>query len=77
MPDERTGSGITWLNSPLRNRQTVDTVMRMLKIGQWYGIHEVRTQHCFTRYKQWPISIIERGTGKGRKSYPDRQLHRR
>ncbi|KAI3596951.1 hypothetical protein WG66_006338 [Moniliophthora roreri] len=32
MQDERTSSGITWLNSPLRNRQSVE--MRMLKIGQ-------------------------------------------
>ncbi|KAL0564676.1 hypothetical protein V5O48_017368 [Marasmius crinis-equi] len=40
MPDERTGSGITWLNSPLRNRQKVDTLMCMLKIGQWYSVHQ-------------------------------------
>ncbi|ESK80704.1 hypothetical protein Moror_16582, partial [Moniliophthora roreri MCA 2997] len=39
MPNEHTGSSITWLNSPLRNCQTVETLMQMLKVGQQYGVH--------------------------------------
>jgi hypothetical protein len=42
MPDERTGSKITWLNSPLRANQDVATLVNMIKVGQWYGIHMVR-----------------------------------
>jgi hypothetical protein len=41
MPDERTGSKITWFNSPLRANQGVQTLVNMIQVGQWYGIHQV------------------------------------
>jgi hypothetical protein len=40
MPDERTGSKITWFNSPLRANQDVSTLVNMIQIGQWYGVHK-------------------------------------
>ncbi|KAJ3890251.1 hypothetical protein GG344DRAFT_78014 [Lentinula edodes] len=40
MADERTGSRFTWFNSALRNRQKVNTLVDMTKIGQWYGVHQ-------------------------------------
>jgi hypothetical protein len=39
MPDERSGSKITWFNSLLRSRQSVQTLTDMVQIGQWYGSH--------------------------------------
>jgi len=42
MPDERTGSKITWFNSPLRANQDVSTLVNMIQVGQWYGVHKVR-----------------------------------
>ncbi|KAK0443131.1 uncharacterized protein EV420DRAFT_1577094 [Desarmillaria tabescens] len=36
---ERTNSMITWFNSPLRGNQKVSTVVDMIQVGQWYGIH--------------------------------------
>ncbi|KAF8484534.1 ribonuclease H-like domain-containing protein [Russula ochroleuca] len=41
MPDECTGSKITWFNSPLRANQDVSTLVNMIQIGQWYGVHKV------------------------------------
>lgn len=41
MPDERTGSNITWFNSPLRGNQHVSTLVNMIQVGQWYGVHAV------------------------------------
>ena len=40
MPDERTGSRITWFNSPLRGNQDVSTLVNMIQVGQWYGVHK-------------------------------------
>ncbi|KAF8487250.1 hypothetical protein DFH94DRAFT_621639 [Russula ochroleuca] len=40
MPDERTGSKITWFNSPLRANQDVSTLVNMIQIGQWYSVHK-------------------------------------
>ncbi|KAJ7217711.1 ribonuclease H-like domain-containing protein [Mycena pura] len=39
MPDERTNSMITWLNSPLRGNQNAQTLINMIKVGQWYTYH--------------------------------------
>lgn len=36
MADERTGSTFTWLNSPLRSRQQVKTLVRTVQIRSWY-----------------------------------------
>ncbi|KAL5476441.1 hypothetical protein ACEPAI_3446 [Sanghuangporus weigelae] len=36
MCDEHTASTFTWLNSPLRNKQDVSTLMRMTMIREWY-----------------------------------------
>ena len=36
MADERTGSTFTWLNSPLRSRQQVKTLIRTVQIHSWY-----------------------------------------
>ena len=41
MPDERTNSTITWFNSPTRGNQVTRTIVDMLKVGQWYGKHDV------------------------------------
>jgi hypothetical protein len=41
MPDERTGSKITWFNSPLRANQDVSMLVNMIQVGQWYGVHKV------------------------------------
>ncbi|KAA1479812.1 hypothetical protein DENSPDRAFT_789582 [Dentipellis sp. KUC8613] len=40
MPDERTGSTFTWLNSALCGSQHGRTVVDMVQISQWYGIHK-------------------------------------
>ncbi|KAG1729099.1 uncharacterized protein EDB91DRAFT_1160234 [Suillus paluster] len=37
MPDERTGSKLTWLNSAIRANQNAQTLVDMIQIGQWYG----------------------------------------
>jgi hypothetical protein len=42
MPDERTNSTLTWFNSPLRGRQSAQTLVDMIQVGQWYGKHQVR-----------------------------------
>ena len=44
MPDERTGSKITWLNSALRANQDLRTIVDMVQVGEWYRVHEV-THH--------------------------------
>jgi hypothetical protein len=36
MVDEQTGSTFTWLNSHLRNRQQVKTLIRTVQIQKWY-----------------------------------------
>ncbi|KAF8232988.1 hypothetical protein L208DRAFT_1269396 [Tricholoma matsutake] len=41
MPDECTGSKVTWFNSPLHRNQSVGTLVDMIQVGQWYGTHEV------------------------------------
>ncbi|KIM51289.1 hypothetical protein SCLCIDRAFT_143568, partial [Scleroderma citrinum Foug A] len=43
MPDEQTGSTFTWLNSPMRRNQNVQTLIDMVRIGQWY---KDRSQVC-------------------------------
>jgi hypothetical protein len=37
MAEERTVSGVTWLNSALRNRQMVSTIVDQLQVRQYYG----------------------------------------
>ena len=43
MPDERTNSIITWLNSPIWGNQKaqLETLVDMIQVGQleWYGKH--------------------------------------
>ncbi|KIN98369.1 hypothetical protein M404DRAFT_10556 [Pisolithus tinctorius Marx 270] len=39
MPDERTGSTFTWLNSPTCGNQNAQTLIDMVRIGQWYKDH--------------------------------------
>jgi hypothetical protein len=46
MADERTVSTFSWLNSALRNRQDVATVVRQTQIRQYYGWDEV-VSSCF------------------------------
>ena len=41
MPDERTGSKITWFNSPLCANQDVLTLVNMIQVGQWYEVYKV------------------------------------
>jgi hypothetical protein len=41
MPDERTNSTITWLNSAIHGNQKAQTLIDMIQIGQWYGKHQV------------------------------------
>ena len=48
MPDERTGSKITWFNSPLCANQDVSTLVNMIQVGQWYGVHKVREKFILT-----------------------------
>jgi hypothetical protein len=36
MADERTVSVITWMNSPLRNQQKVDTIFSFAQIRAYY-----------------------------------------
>lgn len=49
MPDERTGSKFTWLNSPVRANQDAQTLVDMVRIGQWYGSETVCV-HLFYLY---------------------------
>ncbi|KAF8200408.1 hypothetical protein K438DRAFT_2015690 [Mycena galopus ATCC 62051] len=39
MPDERTNSNITWLNSPLRGNQKAENLLDMILVGQWHTYH--------------------------------------
>ena len=39
MPDERTNSTTTWLNSPICGNQKAQTLVDMIQVGQWYGKH--------------------------------------
>ncbi|KAF8237031.1 hypothetical protein L208DRAFT_1249355 [Tricholoma matsutake] len=41
MLDERTGPKAMWFNSPLHGNQKVGTLVDMIQVGQWYGVHEV------------------------------------
>lgn len=43
MAEERTVSGVTWVNSTLRNRQTVSTIVDQLQVRQYYGF---KSQVC-------------------------------
>ncbi|KAJ7215069.1 ribonuclease H-like domain-containing protein, partial [Mycena pura] len=36
MADERTNSMVTWMNSPLRGRQSVQTIQDMVQVGQFH-----------------------------------------
>ncbi|KAG6379576.1 hypothetical protein JVT61DRAFT_10080 [Boletus reticuloceps] len=50
MPDERTGSTLTWLNSPLRANQNARTLIDMIQIGQYYRTDSkkaVRRKECY------------------------------
>jgi hypothetical protein len=49
--DETTQSGITWLNSALRNQQKVATVGRLLLIRQ-YNMNRKRSVHCMHYFVQ-------------------------
>ncbi|KAI5823300.1 hypothetical protein K523DRAFT_421554 [Schizophyllum commune Tattone D] len=40
MPDERTNSTITWLNSPYRGNQKASTIIDMVLVNQWYSRHD-------------------------------------
>ncbi|KAE9389124.1 hypothetical protein BT96DRAFT_1025171 [Gymnopus androsaceus JB14] len=44
MMDERTNSNLTWFNSALRGNQTVETLIDMIQIGQWYRKHNSQTK---------------------------------
>ncbi|KAI0311270.1 ribonuclease H-like domain-containing protein, partial [Amylostereum chailletii] len=46
MPDERTGSKFTRMNSALRGNQRAQTVIDMVQIGQWYD-RFTKVAHCF------------------------------
>ena len=51
MPDERTNSTITWLNSPIRGNQKAQTLVDMTQVGQWYGKHyQVRSKHAYKEH---------------------------
>ncbi|KAI0759610.1 hypothetical protein BC629DRAFT_1454856 [Irpex lacteus] len=43
MPDERTASKFTWLNSPLRGNQNTQTLIDMIQVGQYYArkVHDL------------------------------------
>ncbi|KAJ3512736.1 hypothetical protein NMY22_g15246 [Coprinellus aureogranulatus] len=40
MPDERTNSTITWLNSAVRGSQNAETIQDHVMIRQWYTVHD-------------------------------------
>jgi len=40
MADERTVSGVTFVNTALRNRQKVSTIVDQLQVRQYYGFKE-------------------------------------
>ena len=50
MPDERTNSTITWMNSPTCGNQEMQTIVDMLQVGQWYGKHAKVHGHWSTIY---------------------------
>jgi hypothetical protein len=37
MAEERTVSGVLWINTAKRNRQKVSTIMNQIQIRQYYG----------------------------------------
>jgi hypothetical protein len=62
MPDERTGSRMTWLNSPLRSQQDIWTLSNMIQVGQWYGTHAVSPTTLFINF---PLYDAEQKTTSG------------
>jgi hypothetical protein len=59
MPDECTNSTITWFNSPIHGNQKTQTIIDMIKVGQWFGKHNaVRViyygqMRCWLSCKHW------------------------
>ncbi|TRM58371.1 ribonuclease H-like domain-containing protein [Schizophyllum amplum] len=56
MPDERTGSKFTWLNSALRGSQNASSLVYMVQIGQWYQRVCMHEFLCLS-FKSNPSSI--------------------
>ena len=48
MPGEHTNSFITWLNSPNCGNQTTQTIVDMIRIGQWYRPEKNVNKMSFT-----------------------------
>ncbi|KAG1766267.1 ribonuclease H-like domain-containing protein [Suillus occidentalis] len=69
MPDERTGSKLTWLNSAIRGNQNAQTLVDMIQIGQWYG---TRQWHGFWK-PTWVMGMGTCGLGRGL-SLPTHQI---
>ena len=73
MPDERTGSKITWFNSPLRANQDVSTLVNMIQVGQWYGVHKVRGKVITTGADMSLCSLISVSSQPEKGSYKEKR----
>ncbi|KAG2339705.1 hypothetical protein BDR05DRAFT_951027 [Suillus weaverae] len=51
MPDKRTGSKLTWLNSAIQGNQNAQTLVDMIQIGQWYGTKAENSKPCKEPYR--------------------------
>ncbi|KAG2051295.1 hypothetical protein BDR06DRAFT_973827 [Suillus hirtellus] len=50
MPDEWTGSKLTWLNLVICNNQNAQTLIDMIQIGQWYDTKAENSRPCKEPY---------------------------
>jgi hypothetical protein len=75
MPDERTNSTITWLNSPVRGNQQSRSIINMIQVGQWYGKHvkdepKVRTSthngNCSSNNKLITCFVFQKSCSRAR-----------
>ncbi|KAJ7195433.1 ribonuclease H-like domain-containing protein [Mycena pura] len=83
MPDERTNSNITWLNSPLRGNQKAENLLHMETVGQWYTYHAEGVKPPVRRrptvaFRRLDPALVEKvklqGTGSDTDSESDSEL---
>ncbi|KAG1876198.1 hypothetical protein F4604DRAFT_1759890 [Suillus subluteus] len=53
MPDERTMSTITWLNSPRQSRQEIGTLQDHIKIRQWHRFDSNKLKTPYKPLVKW------------------------
>ncbi|QRV97090.1 hypothetical protein RhiJN_25109 [Ceratobasidium sp. AG-Ba] len=63
MVDERVMSNVTWLNSPLRNRQRIELTSSIIEVRQWANFSEKKHQLSHARKPALSFKDMERTSG--------------